>query len=771
MARKNLMFKHAATFTQGDVSDQTLWSDELMVEFAELAADAYGPGEPQRHAAQRPQFEAFEQAYGPGARAIFGALFTWPYRGFTVGLQRQRSVPAEPTVLGDRPTQATPHHGQGTAPTAAVLGASSAKVTATEQKLCLFNVVVALEWMPSRRQRGQLEWAFRRASNFLYDVTDGAMAFGQVVFGGDELLDSADIVITASNRYLPRSWVDGLNEARKFMPIRLGRGIWNKNRRFCIPWDEPEGYRTIVHEWGHYALGLKDLYLQKTPWQHEGYDYNLIVPVVSLPVESIMLSLEGISELAPKQSHPSLPHTRDEPHDDWSYIEERFPFLRNRPDRDNAGPGELPLPLPQFHWLSTLPAAQHKAAPSHQHAEAAPQAAIPEREYRLRSSAIALDHCWVYLLQAVDGDPYGRLVAQGSLESQPHEDTQANDRRLVRYEDANMRAALGDLPLLGARPGDTVVLIGDDESSESASFVIKKFVLPEDDTTLTWDAIAASPNCAPAEMPFVDVIPLHDARVLDAQEQAGAYDPFAQLWVRIVYPSGAGVPPADISIFPLSPFAEADRDNAVTAWKMTQTPQAGDGGFTTRHRPARVRNLDGHVLVRWGAGDDEQLLICGYSQGGGPGDSGFPVCPNPIPAGSSDGNALLFFAEDPCDGARFKNVRVVTTRQHGPIGAAPAERTAMRSYAYSMASNWPFEAALTPTLVMFYDNETRADSSARQVYRHDGKAWTPLGTYEAPVAPFLAVPLHADEAPTAPHLFQADGPRIERYRIFAKPGA
>src|SRR6266540_2925238 len=67
-----------------------------------------------------------------------------------------------------------------------------------DPRLCLFNVLVALEWVPDEAYMRQLEWAFRRASDFLYDVSDGAMAFGQVVFGGPELMDSADIQIMAT---------------------------------------------------------------------------------------------------------------------------------------------------------------------------------------------------------------------------------------------------------------------------------------------------------------------------------------------------------------------------------------------------------------------------------------------------------------------------------------------------------------------------------------------------------------------------------------------
>src|SRR6185295_883039 len=81
-------------------------------------------------------------------------------------------------------------------------------------------------------------------------------------FGDATWLTGADIKIMSSNRLLPRSWVSGLHMAEKYMPIRAGRGVWHKRNRVTIPWDEPEAFRTLVHEWGHYALELKDEYLE-----------------------------------------------------------------------------------------------------------------------------------------------------------------------------------------------------------------------------------------------------------------------------------------------------------------------------------------------------------------------------------------------------------------------------------------------------------------------------------------------------------------------------
>src|SRR3954451_14166108 len=102
-------------------------------------------------------------------------------------------------------------------------------------RAALFNVVVALEWTPSAAFLDELRHAFTAASHLLYDVTDGFMAIGQVVVGGPVLMPVADIQMFASNRLLPRSSVFGLLNPAEYRPIRLGRGLWDKNEHRAIP--------------------------------------------------------------------------------------------------------------------------------------------------------------------------------------------------------------------------------------------------------------------------------------------------------------------------------------------------------------------------------------------------------------------------------------------------------------------------------------------------------------------------------------------------------
>lgn len=70
--------------------------------------------------------------------------------------------------------------------------------------LYLFNVIIALEWNTGRAFLQQLRLAAARASDFLYDATNGYMAIGHVIIGGPDLMDVADIQVMASNRIHPR---------------------------------------------------------------------------------------------------------------------------------------------------------------------------------------------------------------------------------------------------------------------------------------------------------------------------------------------------------------------------------------------------------------------------------------------------------------------------------------------------------------------------------------------------------------------------------------
>lgn len=141
-----------------------------------------------------------------------------------------------------------------------------------QNPLVLFHVVVSIEAEVSRRYVNELLGGLQKASDMLYDATDGAMAFGWVsVWDGREHFEDADIQIYSNNLTWPYAHVGGIttNDPQYHLiykginpspgSIVLGpyfdgttsaRGAWNK----------PNGFSTIVHEFAHYALFLFDEY-------------------------------------------------------------------------------------------------------------------------------------------------------------------------------------------------------------------------------------------------------------------------------------------------------------------------------------------------------------------------------------------------------------------------------------------------------------------------------------------------------------------------------
>ncbi len=370
------------------------------------------------------------------------------------------------------------------------------KQAGSRRLLCLFNVLVALEWRPNPAYLRQLQWSFRQASDFLYDVTDGYMALGQVVFGGIELMECADIQIFASSRLFPRSWVSGMYEEQKHSPIRVGRGLWKKNTRTLIPWDEPEGFRILVHEFAHYALGLKDRYLdrrvgvratalgQPDAGSNRLVDWNLVfpeqkdaklaaqgldgseqslseqpaqwsklvVPSIALAVETIMSNLEGASELTLRRERGQT--------SEWDDLRSRFRRL-DLPNKTtvDSGPSRLPLPLPEFGIVQVgakraefpiiHPTASDTIFSEGSNVPAEQLVALPTLKYPTPDGlCVDPESCWAYVLRESIQSPTG-LIAQGSLPAHADEHDHS-------------------YPILGVQAGDLIVLIGDGYAQPTA---------------------------------------------------------------------------------------------------------------------------------------------------------------------------------------------------------------------------------------------------------------------------------------------------------------
>ena len=127
--------------------------------------------------------------------------------------------------------------------------------------LALFNLAVSVEWNATPDYLQDMVLALQRASDYLFDATDGQMAFGQVaIYDNGREWSNADIQVLTRNEVVPIGDYDGLLSPNLSLVIRLGRH-WDRARGQGR-WSAQDGYRTIIHEFGHYAFGLYDSYEQ-----------------------------------------------------------------------------------------------------------------------------------------------------------------------------------------------------------------------------------------------------------------------------------------------------------------------------------------------------------------------------------------------------------------------------------------------------------------------------------------------------------------------------
>jgi hypothetical protein len=591
------------------------------------------------------------------------------------------------------------------------------------QRRCFFNIVVALEWSPSPAYREVLEDAFRRASLLLLDVTDGYMAISQVAIGGPEFMPYADIQIFASNRLFPRASVDGLNNLEKYQPIRLGRGLWNKNLRATIPWNSQKGFATIVHEWGHYALGLKDQYLKLE--QSSG----LVLPQNQLASDTIMARLDR-SDLLDNNDVRMLVNER------------RLLLLspRNGPrDHDLDSEWEALRQHPRYRWLGIDPNHTKELKPPSE--EVFPVFhIIPTTDDLYSPSELLFSlqdagageqkidpmHCWVFILKGTDEDPTERgFIAQGELE----------------------RA--GQLHLRGAQRDDEVVLIGHAQGKLDSPLVLRARITDDSEGIAhmgTWQ------DATPQSFPILDIV------------ASGA----------------SAAPPYTIDL----PYLNRD------IWDATVFPL----GRQRRRANTAVTGLDvldGHIMLVSKGEGQKKIAIAGYALGGSP-FSGYPGHPNPIPAGSADGNAMVLFYDNRDESLSYVNLYsgdsiqqksgsnfdaskvVVTTNLQDNM--PPPDGWAPRSYTFSITSNISFRqlVELHPTLVLHYDLENleNLDIASGDLiigrYNPNTDSWDPLTTSLRSADFFVAASLGQLDGQWG---LLADPPTADRFRLFLRVAA
>gem|GEM_PF-1338601 len=273
-----------------------------------------------------------------------------------------------------------------------------------DNPLLLFDLNVSLEWDATGDPDFllQLEEAFQRSSEVLYDLSNGQMALGRVrVFQNKEQWLTSDVQIYASNRVRPRASMggivqraldeqdrDGVQIAKAYNPgaIRIGP-VWDPFGQSRADLGR-DWWRAFAHELGHHLLFLPDNYLG----YHTAADGS-IVDVISVDCAGSVMTTaydDAYSEFAdfgaarfysqgadgetvaewPGECRDTLAaHTTK--FSDWEMIQRHYPMV-NRPDeRVNPGPAALPLAVTQVQFVQP----------------AGGGAALPARFFDLRNAA------------------------------------------------------------------------------------------------------------------------------------------------------------------------------------------------------------------------------------------------------------------------------------------------------------------------------------------------------------------------------------------------
>ncbi|MCP4994790.1 MAG: hypothetical protein GY934_13565, partial [Gammaproteobacteria bacterium] len=235
------------------------------------------------------------------------------------------------------------------------------QITVSAHKpLLLFNLDVSLEWDARNDSAylARLEADLQRASELLFDVTNGQAALGRInIYHDRERWLQAHLRIYGSNQLRPSAVQGGIVQtdtvditAREPLTYSSGQinmgAIWNRfgdagSENLAEDWS-----RALVHELGHYLLFLDDHYL--------GWENDLIVPLESCYGLMADAYRDDYTELHPGTQQLPQPGSWDNRctntlantatgRNDWQTIKEFYPLVAPASPADNAGPHSLPL--------------------------------------------------------------------------------------------------------------------------------------------------------------------------------------------------------------------------------------------------------------------------------------------------------------------------------------------------------------------------------------------------------------------------------------------
>lgn len=139
-----------------------------------------------------------------------------------------------------------------------------------------FFLVISFDWDIKEDYLRDFINGLHEASKYLYDGTEGHMVFSRIeVHENSNNWNSADIRIHDSTTIWPHVDWDGIGGITKSnKPIYLPHHFDGSNVEWDDSWMEINGFRTIIHEFGHYAFFLYDEYINNNDDTYRPDDNN-----------------------------------------------------------------------------------------------------------------------------------------------------------------------------------------------------------------------------------------------------------------------------------------------------------------------------------------------------------------------------------------------------------------------------------------------------------------------------------------------------------------
>jgi len=450
-----------------------------------------------------------------------------------------------------------------------------------ESPLVLFNLVAVVEWDATTEYLADLDAAFRQASAYLFDLTDGQMAIGWVTIvdnarerdnptgGRAAWWGDADI------RFSPNNRVYAKHLSALVSPTRLGveLGPFWSYTGVVGNWSEPDGYRTLIHELGHYALGLYDEYGEEEfcthprsvppdstaeatrasamAWQFDATEFSATPPLQPNDGATINPSPWPLWSEACEQTR----HYQNTRQSAWATIDQRFSDVAPNPrweivsptERGHVMPGPTALPA-AFPWPQIVVDSYIDPPCKHDESACLPVSTV----------------CVVNMETTCGGKP--------STVSLRRQNTTAQIG--LGELDAN-----GCITILEAKPGSTLLITCSNDDNYKATMTIDASMSAT--MTMTYTEAAPAPTEAPLTA-FANALLAQDAAVLDWT--AGYWENVQA--VRQNYPDLArnlfgpsselpANPATLIALMKQQVWSEADRQGVAG----TRPPIAGDIAF------------------------------------------------------------------------------------------------------------------------------------------------------------------------------------------------